>query len=231
MLLTPEELLNYVPSLSLSPLQAEGIILRAQGIAESSYGANRNLEITQYVEERELLKVGDFRVPNYPILSDPVLTIEIKDFGLLGYGGLVPQNSNWIPLDPSVYTIDYQLNQVTFLNTGLINNITVYTNGLSLGVRRPRNYPYHQYPCPRLRITYTAGYDFSPESTCRDVRVMKSALAAMIEILMTKGAMGIKSETSDQDKIEYYTVSDQQANVQYLDYLAIFRKYSPSTNI
>ncbi|MEH1786881.1 MAG: hypothetical protein V7L23_15210 [Nostoc sp.] len=228
-ILTPEELLNYLPLLSLEPIQAEGVIYRAQGIAESGYGANRNLEITQYIDERDLLRVGDFRLPNFPLLSDPAPSIQIRDFGLVGYGGLIPQVSQWIDLESDSYNVDYEVGEIRFLNTGLINNINVYTTGISLGVRRPRNYPMHKYPPPKLRITYTAGYDFSPNSTSPDVKKMKSALAAMIEVLVTKGAQGIKSETSDQDKIEYFSASEQQ-DIKYLDYLAIFRKYAPRTN-
>ena len=203
MILTVQELRNFSPSLSvLGNLELEGLILRSQSLCESSLGANRELEVKNYILERTL------SVNKIPLVYAPVNVInsvEVKYYNFLVSFGDISVNQNWEVLSEENYSL-----------VGDYLEFNVYpTHTLRRNLRRRDNIT------QEIRINYSAGLNFS--STSQEVLKIKSLISSVAEV-MYREQKNIKEESSQGAKIIY---QDFKSLNPYSNLLPLFYKYRP----
>lgn len=223
MFLSPGEFIEYCPTVQLTGVEAIAAIRKAQLLAESPQGANRPLEATSHVEELafHFPYVDDVVLTRSPLIS--VQQVQIKGFDFTNFG-LNFIAGEWQTLEPSSYTIDIPLNQLT-INT---INAPLYSGLGGVTTRRPT----HKQKAPRIRVTYTTG--FNTNSTDPKVIEIKVALGALIEVLASKafGEGQKKFALEGFYEIEYAEASTlvSTGSKSVLDeYLRPFHKYRPRT--
>jgi len=206
MILTVQELRNYSPALSiLGNLELEGLILRSQSLCESSLGANRELEVKDYILEKTL------SVNKIPLVYAPVNiinSVEVKYCNFLVSFGDIPVNQNWEVLPEENYSLIGDYLELNF------NNINTQNIRSARG-RRGSNIE------QQIRITYSAGLDFS--ATSQDILKIKSLIAAIAEVLYREQKI-IKEESSQGAKIVYQDFNDLKP---FANLLPLFYKYRP----
>ena len=203
MILTVQELRNFSPSLSvLGNLELEGLILRSQSLCESSLGANRELEVKNYILERTL------SVNKIPLVYAPVNVInsvEVKYYNFLVSFGDISVNQNWEILPEESYSL-----------VGDYLELNVYpTHTPRRNLRRCDNIT------QEIRINYSAGLNFS--STSQEVLKIKSLISSVAEV-MYREQKNIKEELSQGAKIIY---QDFKSLNPYSNLLPLFYKYRP----
>ena len=202
MILTVQELRNFSPSLSvLGNLELEGLILRSQSLCESSLGANRELEVKNYILERTL------SVNKIPLVYAPVNVInsvEVKYYNFLVSFGDISVNQNWEVLPEENYSL-----------VGDYLELNINTHILRRNLRRRDNIT------QEIRINYSAGLNFS--STSQEVLKIKSLISSVAEV-MFREQKNIKEESSQGAKIIY---QDFKSLNPYSNLLPLFYKYRP----
>ena len=176
MILTVQELRNFSPSLSvLGNLELEGLILRSQSLCESSLGANRELEVKNYILERTL------SVNKIPLVYAPVNiinSVEVKYCNFLVSFGDISVNQNWEVLPEESYSL-----------VGDYLELNINTHTLRRNLRRRDSIT------QEIRINYSAGLNFS--STSQEVLKIKSLISSVAEV-MYREQKNIKEESSGQ---------------------------------
>jgi len=211
MILTVQELRNFSPSLSvLGNLELEGLILRSQSLCESSFGANRELVIKDYVLER-VLGLNKIALVYAPVTA--INLVEVRYNNLFVSFGDIPVSQNWEVLPSENYFLIgdcLELNNFNYINA----NIT-------RGIRRSRSNNVTQ----EIRITYSAGLNFSATSQSQEILKIKSVIAAIAEVLYREQKI-IKEESSQGAKIVYQDFNDLKP---FANLLPLFYKYRPRT--
>ena len=210
MILTVQELRNLSPSLSvLGNLELEGLILRSQSLCESSLGANRELVIKDYVLDK-VLSLNKIALVYAPVTA--INLVEVKYNNLFVSFGDIPVSQNWEVLPSENYSLIRDYLELNFIN---INT----QNIRSARGRRRRGSDIEQ----QIRITYSAGLDFS--ATSQDILKIKSCIAAIAEVLYREQKV-IKEESSQGAKIVYQDFNDLNP---FANLLPLFYKYRPRT--
>lgn len=210
MILTVQELRNLSPSLSvLGNLELEGLILRSQSLCESSLGANRELVIKDYVLDK-VLSLNKIALVYAPVTA--INLVEVKYNNLFVSFGDIPVSQNWEVLPSENYSLIRDYLELNF------NNINTQNIRSARG-RRRRGSDIEQ----QIRITYSAGLDFS--ATSQDILKIKSCIAAIAEVLYREQKI-IKEESSQGAKIVYQDFNDLKS---FDNLLPLFYKYRPRT--
>jgi hypothetical protein len=211
MILTVQELRNLSPSLSvLGNLELEGLILRSQSLCESSLGANRELVIKDYVLER-VLGLNKIALVYAPVTA--INLVEVRYSNLFVSFGDIPVSQNWEVLPSENYFLIgdcLELNNFNYINANIIR-----------GIRRSRSNNVTQ----EIRITYSAGLNFSATSQSQEILKIKSVIAAIAEVLYREQKI-IKEESSQGAKIVYQDFNDLKP---FANLLPLFYKYRPRT--
>ena len=210
MILTVQELRNLSPSLSvLGNLELEGLILRSQSLCESSLGANRELVIKDYVLDK-VLSLNKIALVYAPVTA--INLVEVRYNNLFVSFGDIPVSQNWEVLPSENYSLIRDYLELNF------NNINTQNIRSARG-RRRRGSDIEQ----QIRITYSAGLDFS--ATSQDILKIKSCIAAIAEVLYREQKV-IKEESSQGAKIVYQDFNDLKP---FANLLPLFYKYRPRT--
>lgn len=210
MILTVQELRNLSPSLSvLGNLELEGLILRSQSLCESSLGANRELVIKDYVLDK-VLSLNKIALVYAPVTA--INLVEVRYNNLFVSFGDIPVSQNWEVLPSENYSLIRDYLELNF------NNINTQNIRSARG-RRRRGSDIEQ----QIRITYSAGLDFS--ATSQDILKIKSCIAAIAEVLYREQKI-IKEESSQGAKIVYQDFNDLKP---FANLLPLFYKYRPRT--
>jgi hypothetical protein len=211
MILTVQELRNLSPSLSvLGNLELEGLILRSQSLCESSLGANRELVIKDYVLER-VLGLNKIALVYAPVTA--INLVEVRYNNLFVSFGDIPVSQNWEVLPSENYFLIgdcLELNNFNYINANIIR-----------GIRRSRSNNVTQ----EIKITYSAGLNFSATSQSQEILKIKSVIAAIAEVLYREQRI-IKEESSQGAKIVYQDFNDLKP---FANLLPLFYKYRPRT--
>ena len=209
MILTVQELRNLSPSLSvLGNLELEGLILRSQSLCESSLGANRELVIKDYVLDK-VLSLNKIALVYAPVTA--INLVEVRYNNLFVSFGDILVSQNWEVLPSENYSLIGDYLELNF------NNVNTQ-NIRSVRGRRRRSDIKQQ-----IRITYSAGLDFS--ATSQDILKIKSCIAAIAEVLYREQKV-IKEESSQGAKIVYQDFNDLKP---FANLLPLFYKYRPRT--
>lgn len=151
MFIQPGGLFTYFPDESEESLKLK--IIQAQSLIESYLGANRSLEIKEYVEILPVRSTSNCLLKFLPLINDAVnYPIDLK---------LRTNSQEWINIDSEKYEIDFELGEIVFKDLSLVDRwSSVYDAPRSFNyynrARQPRGKFYSQ-----IRINYFSGFDFS----------------------------------------------------------------------
>ena len=209
MILTVQELRNLSPSLSvLGNLELEGLILRSQSLCESSLGANRELVIKDYVLDK-VLSLNKIALVYAPVTA--INLVEVRYNNLFVSFGYIPVSQNWEVLPSENYSLIGDYLELNFNNVNTKNIRSVRGRRRGSDIKQ------------QIRITYSAGLDFS--ATSQDILKIKSCIAAIAEVLYREQKV-IKEESSQGAKIVYQDFNDLNP---FANLLPLFYKYRPRT--
>jgi hypothetical protein len=238
-ILTPTDLALLAPDLDTDPGQVNAIIQQAQMIAEGPNGANRPLEIQEFIETPVLNGRGFCKLSRIPILegeSYPV-TVEIRGRRMLANFGLPLADNQWISLsENSDYEVDYQLGEIRILhaNAGGIDSTWSYYGGRrSIYSTRPFRRPTEERTSPEMRIKYTTGFDFQANPIDPRAQEIKIAVAAIARLQQSSLASGLKqyqvtdfySMTFSADSAAMVASAADKTLLQ--DILMVLKRYRP----
>ncbi len=183
-ILTESDVSIYAPSVTLSGDALLGAILNAQYQIESAKGANRPLEITQFIEQKHLNYNQQTAYLSYqPLIITDLYPMEVKvrignEVDVFGYG-ISPQE--WQILDSSNYILDNHLGRVN-LN---LNNILTYYSWWGYFYQNTRAF------YTEIQISYYSGFDFT-DNTNLDVLFIKSMCGQVLSYLQSPSYQGVK---------------------------------------
>lgn len=210
---TSADLTTYAPTLSLTEPALSAAIAQAQFLIESPVGANRILEIQQHVEVAKMKTDGVVRIKMTPLVSVEEISCKV--------------NSEWVAIASTDYQVDLDLGEISVESQALINLSGIDPWGISSRRSRPTK-PSRDWD---VRVKYTAGFDFTVDTT--EVVNMKAAIAGIIQMRQSKAAEGIQSyEWNDWYKVSYgsaasETLASGVGSSPFEDFLLIFRRYRP----
>jgi hypothetical protein len=210
MILTVQELRNLSPSLSvLGNLELEGLILRSQYLCESSLGANRELVIKDYVLDK-VLSLNKIALVYAPVTAINLVKVRYNNNLFVSFGD-IPVSQNWEVLPSENYSLIGDYLELNFNNVNTQNIRSVRGRRRGSDIKQ------------QIRITYSAGLDFS--ATSQDILKIKSCIAAIAEVLYREQKV-IKEESSQGAKIVYQDFNDLKP---FANLLPLFYKYRPRT--
>ena len=209
MILTVQELRNLSPSLSvLGNLELEGLILRSQSLCESSLGANRELVIKDYVLDK-VLSLNKIALVYAPVTAINLVKVRYNNL-FVSFGDILV-SQNWEVLPSENYSLIGDYLELNFNNVNTQNIRSVRGRRRGSDIKQ------------QIRITYSAGLDFS--ATSQDILKIKSCIAAIAEVLYREQKV-IKEESSQGAKIVYQDFNDLKP---FANLLPLFYKYRPRT--
>jgi len=174
-ILTIDDLDIYLPSLSDGNIaEIESAMATAQFWAESYLGANRPLELTEFVEIKTLNNARQTTQLSYlPIVSSPEPIIKYRHGGNSTSLKEEVLISDWVTADSKDYVIDR--NGRLHLTTNGINQWGRYTGNPT-----------------QIEATYTSGFDFADTDNPNAVAIKRS-LASIVAFTQSQQAKGIQS--------------------------------------
>jgi hypothetical protein len=187
------------PSTTDQTLLTSAIAL-AESLAQGSDGANRLLEITNYIEVFEVNR-NSFFLSYFPIVNPE--SIEVYHRGqvseLWGIEGAI---AFWQLVPSSQYFLDEDTGELVITN--LPGGMGQFYS------QAPRN-PFRSMLRRQIKVKYQAGYDFDSESPI--VQSIKSSLILLAEQIQSPAiAQGIKSfEIDDEGHKTTYASSTDNA--------------------
>lgn len=155
----------------------DGLLIIAQTLCESDYGANRPLELQSFTDIVELYQSsGIALVKRSPLISVTSVSIRTKSF----FGN---SNSEWQLLTSDQYSVDTEINQI---------NINALDNWGMSGHRR-------SLPS-EAKITYTSGFDFGTDTSqeANNIRSVCGRIVSYMEQPISIGKANITDEVGFQ---------------------------------
>ncbi len=204
----------YFPGVTLTGNDLLSAIRSAQALAESPKGANRPLEVQQYVEKHEVGPTRSFFVGKLPVLPSP--TIRIRSRGYSSWGRVITPGS-WFTLQAGQYEIDQRTGEITVF----VNSAGFSYQGASSAYRDWSGAP--GSPPEEVEITYSSGYVFT-EPTTGDALTIKQAVADILKASQSSGySQGISRYTQQRVyDVEFTGVLPAMDNA-----LTILQKFAP----
>lgn len=211
-ILSPQDLAIYAPELDLDPGAINAVILRAQTLAEGPQGAHRPLSKQEFAETPILGSNATLRLSRWPIDTNATVTVQVRRSNS-GHNAYAYDN-NWVTLASGDYVLDEELGEIyieslagsgaassQFSLIGGLGNYPVAGHQAGSFRRRARPQP------PRVKVTYTAGFDFQADPLSTDalrIKVAVAGIAAIQQSSLRKGLRqevltGFKSVTYDAD--------------------------------
>ena len=200
-----------VAGLGLNPNEFMLAIAKAQAIAEGPQGANQRLEKRLVTSVLKLANGGCY-LPVAPVDIEQPISVWVKAIRtqrsqFQGRQGVSYGNTFGRDRFSSFYSGSTGQREV-LLGVGQYE-FDPTTNRLSCYVNNATETPLSGSSRLSARVTYTAGYDFSPGSTDGRAIAMKAALLDMITANAAQHE-GIESFTLD----DFYSIKINQQNVQ-----------------
>lgn len=182
-ILSLDDMAIYAPGVSVTDdAYLTGLIARVQAFAESSAGANRTLEATEYTEYYDIgigRSVADFYLKHFPVLTTPTPVFQNR----IG--------SQWVDLVSPDQSVDA---------SGRVEISSIYSAGnfsISFNVA---------FPCLQVRAIYTAGFDFT--ASTQDVLSIKAIAGNLAQVIFQAdgGAAALSPSTASGQFVEEYSV-------------------------
>ncbi len=176
----------------------DGLLIIAQAMCESTYGADRPLELQSFTDIVDLYPAsGIALIKRSPVIAVSSISVrrEIDNFG--------SSSSEWQLLTSNEYSVDTEINQV---------NINYSNNWGMLGARRSPM---------QAKITYTSGFDFSTD-TSQEANNIRAICGRIVSYMEQPIAIG-KANITDAVGFQAYVTSNSYLGV----FLAPLGKYKP----
>ena len=197
-ILTSSDKSKYFSEVVATSTTLDGLLIIAQAMCESTYGADRPLEITTFTDIVDLYPAsGIALIKRSPVIAVSTVSVrrKVNNFG--------SSSSEWQLLTSNEYSVDTEINQV---------NINYADNWGMLGARRSPM---------QAKITYTSGFDFSTDTSqeANNIRAICGRIVSYMEQPIAIGKAGV----TDADGFQSYVTSNSFLGV----FLAPLGKYKP----
>ena len=173
----------FFPNVTATDDELEGLILIAQAMCESAYGADRPLDIHEFSDIVTVYSTGLAFIKRSPLID--VSAVVIRS---------CPQE-DWTLLDSADYSIDYDVCQV---------NIKRFNSNWGYGNRS-------RYQPQEARIIYTSGFDFSTDNSqeANNIRAICGRIVSYMEQPVAIGKIG----TTDALGFQSYISADSYLGI------------------
>lgn len=176
-ILTSSDKSKYFSEVTATSTTLDGLLILAQGMCESEYGAGRPLELQSFTDIIPIYNSGIAFVKRSPLISVTSVSTRTND-------GIT--NSDWHLLTADAYSVDIETNQV---------NINALDNWGWTG--RRRSLP------SEAKITYTSGFDFSTDNSqeANNIRAICGRIVSYMEQPVAIGKINITDEAGFQSYV------------------------------
>lgn len=168
-ILTSSDKAKYFSEVTATSSTLDGLIIVAQAMCESEYGAGRPLELQSFTDIVNLYSSGIAFVKRSPLVSVSSVSTRTND-------GI--SNSEWQLLTTDDYSVDIETNQV---------NINSLDNWGFSG--RRRSLP------SEAKITYTSGFDFSTDNS-QEANAIRAVCGRVVSYMEQPPAIGQQAVTN-----------------------------------
>jgi hypothetical protein len=197
-ILTSSDKSKYFSEVVATSTTLDGLLIIAQAMCESTYGADRPLELQSFTDIVDLYPAsGIALIKRSPVIAVSSISVrrEVDNFG--------SSSSEWQLLTSNEYSVDTEINQV---------NINYSNNWGMLGARRSPM---------QAKITYTSGFDFSTD-TSQEANNIRAICGRIVSYMEQPIAIG-KANITDAVGFQAYVTSNSYLGV----FLAPLGKYKP----
>lgn len=196
--MTSSDKSKYFSEVVATSTTLDGLLIIAQAMCESTYGADRPLELQSFTDIVDLYPAsGIALIRRSPVISVSSVSVRRK---VNNYGS---SSSEWQLLTSNEYSVDTEINQV---------NINYSDSWQMLGARRSPM---------QAKITYTSGFDFSTD-TSQEADNIRSICGRIVSYMEQPIAIG-KANVTDDVGFQAYVSGDNFLGL----FLAPLIKYKP----
>ena len=180
-ILTSSDKTKYFPNVTSTGTGLDGLIIAAQTMCESTYGADRPLDVTTFTDIVPVYSSGIAFIKRSPLISVSSIVVRRS-----------PQD-DWQSVEISAYSIDTSTAQVNFkyLPVGSSSNF----GGSSSSTRT------------EAKITYTSGFDFATD-TSGEANNIRSVCGKIVTYMEQPIAIGEASTTIAGEFQSYVTLDN-----------------------
>lgn len=182
-ILTSSDKSKYFSEVVATSTTLDGLLIIAQAMCESTYGADRPLEITTFTDIVDLYPAsGIALIKRSPVIAVSTVSVrrKVNNFG--------SSSSEWQLLTSNEYSVDTEINQV---------NINYSNNWGMLGARRSPM---------QAKITYTSGFDFSTD-TSQEANNIRAICGRIVSYMEQPIAIG-RANITDADGFQSFVSTD-----------------------
>jgi hypothetical protein len=185
-ILTSSDQAVFFPNVTATGDELEGLIFAAQAMCESTYGADRPLDVYEYSDVVPVYSSGIAFIKRSPLIDVSAIVVRRS-----------PQD-DWQSVDSAAYGIDYDTCQVNFKylpvssssNFGSLRNSSTRTEA---------------------RIVYTSGFDFSTDTT-QEANNIRSVCGKVVTYMKQPIAIG-ESAITNADGFQSYVPLDNYLSI------------------
>jgi len=211
MILEYSDLTTYAPNLVVTEEEILPQLYYVQMLIENE--ANRNLEVTEYIEKLPLSsKFQNCQLTFSPIINPPVPVVQARlaNVETTLYQGYPP--TDWLTIDPANYLIDSD--RMLSLKGG-ISSESIYLPVAA--------YHAHRQYFTEVQVTYSAGIDFSLAT--QEVKIIKSAAASLLNYIRSVQFQGVEMIQVPFDEFRVKFTAGIMPGVVPKELTAMFRAY------
>jgi hypothetical protein len=171
----------FFPNVTATGDELDGLIIAAQAMCESTYGADRPLDVYEYSDVVPVYSSGIAFIKRSPLIDVSAIVVRRS-----------PQD-DWQAVDSAAYSINYDTCQVNFkyLPVGSSSNFGSLRNSSTR---------------TEVRIVYTSGFDFDTD-TSQEANNIRSVCGKVVSYMEQPIGTGQQSVT-DASGFQSYTALD-----------------------
>ena len=163
----------FFPNVTATDDELDGLIIAAQAMCESTYGADRPLDVYEYSDVVTVYQSGIAFVKRSPLIDVTAIVVRRS-----------PQD-DWELVDTDAYSVDYDICQVNFKYLPVGSSRNFGDSRSSTGIQ--------------ARIVYTSGFDFATDTT-QEAENIRSICGRIVSYMEKPIAVG---ETSVTDAVGF----------------------------
>jgi hypothetical protein len=171
----------FFPNVTATGDELDGLIIAAQAMCESTYGADRPLDVYEYSDVVPVYSSGIAFIKRSPLIDVSAIVVRRS-----------PQD-DWQAVDSATYSIDYDTCQVNFKYLPV---------GSSRNFGSPRSSTRTE-----ARIVYTSGFDFATD-TSQEANNIRSVCGKVLKYMEQPIAIGEASVTDSTGFQSYVPLSN-----------------------
>ena len=168
----------FFPNVTAIDDELDGLIIAAQAMCESTYGADRPLDVYEYSDVVTVYQSGIAFVKRSPLIDVSAIVVRRS-----------PQD-DWELVDTDAYSVDYDIGQVNFkyLPVGSSSNFGSLRNSSTR---------------TEARIVYTSGFDFDTDTSqeANNIRVICGRIVSYMEKPIAVGEASVTDAVGFQSYV------------------------------